>query len=70
MEEGIINGKVGVIKMSTNSIYTENWLPIKNINNNMIILDNKMLVTGVKIQPRNLLIHLKHFIILLIMNFG
>lgn len=56
MEEEIINGKVGVIKMSTNSIYTENWLPIKNINNNMIILDNKMLVTGVKIQPRNIFI--------------
>lgn len=56
MEEGIINGKVGVIKMSTNSIYTENWIPVKGINNNMIILDNKQMVTGVKIQPRNIFI--------------
>lgn len=56
MEEGIINGKVGVIKMSTNSIYTENWVPVKDINNNMIFLDNKQMVTGVKIQPRNIFI--------------
>ena len=56
MEEEIINGKVGVIKMSTNSIYTEDWIPVKGINNNMIILDNKQMVTGVKIQPRNIFI--------------
>ena len=56
MEGEIINGKVGVIKMSTNSIYTENWIPVKGINNNMIILDNKQMVTGVKIQPRNIFI--------------
>ena len=56
MEEEIINGKVGVIKMSTNSIYTENWVPVKDINNNMIFLDNKQMVTGVKIQPRNIFI--------------
>ncbi|HCJ31401.1 MAG TPA: hypothetical protein DHV70_00670 [Firmicutes bacterium] len=42
--------------MSTNSIYTENWIPVKGINNNMIILDNKQMVTGVKIQPRNIFI--------------
>ena len=56
MEGEIINGKVGVIKMSTSSIYTENWVPVKDINNNMIVLDNKQLVTGVKIQPRNIFI--------------
>lgn len=56
MEEEIINGKVGVIKMSTNNIYTENWVPVKDINNNMILLDNKQIVTGVKIQPRNIFI--------------
>lgn len=56
MEEEIINGKVGVIKMSTSSIYTENWVPVKDINNNLIVLDNKQLVTGVKIQPRNIFI--------------
>lgn len=43
--------------MSTNSsAYTENWLPIKNIVNNTILLDNKKMVTGVKIQPRNIFI--------------
>ena len=56
MEGEIINGKVGVIKMSTSSIYTENWVPVKDINNNMIVLDNKQLVTGVKIQPSNIFI--------------
>ena len=56
MEGEIINGKVGVIKMSTSSIYTENWVPVKDINNNMIVLDNKQMVTGVKIQPRNIFI--------------
>ena len=48
MEEEITNGKVGVIEMNTSSIYTENWVPVKDINNNMIILDNKKIVTGVK----------------------
>ena len=56
MEEEIIIGKVGVIKMSTSSIYTESWVPVKDINNNMIFLDNKQMVTGVKIQPRNIFI--------------
>lgn len=43
--------------MSTNSsAYTENWIPIKNIVNNTILLDNKKMVTGVKIQPRNIFI--------------
>lgn len=45
--------------MSTNSnssAYTENWLPIKAIENNLIILDNKYMVTGVKIEPKNIFI--------------
>lgn len=43
--------------MSTsNSAYTENWISVKSITNNMIILDNKKMVTGVKIQPRNIFI--------------
>lgn len=42
--------------MSTSSIYTENWVPVKDIVNNMIVLDNKQMVTGVKIQPRNIFI--------------
>ena len=40
----------------TNSKYTEDWLPVRNIANGMIELDNKMKVTGVKIRPRNIFI--------------
>ena len=42
--------------MNSNNIYTENWINVKNINNNVIYLDNKQMVTGVKIQPRNIFI--------------
>lgn len=56
MEEEIINGKVGAIKMNSNNMYTENWITVKDINNNTIYLDNKEMVTGVKIQPRNIFI--------------
>ena len=56
MVEEIINGKVGVIRMNTNNIYTENWITVKSINNNIIYLDNKKMVSGVKIQPRNIFI--------------
>lgn len=41
---------------SNTSGYTENWLPISAIENNLIILDNKEMVTGVKIQPKNIFI--------------
>lgn len=40
----------------TKSNYAESWIPIKNINNGMIELDNKQYVTGVKIIPRNIFI--------------
>jgi len=36
--------------------YTEDWIPVKAIENGMIILDNKSRVTGVKIRPRNIFI--------------
>lgn len=39
-----------------NSSSTENWITVKDINNNVIFLDNKEMVTGVKIQPRNIFI--------------
>lgn len=42
--------------MNSNSVYTENWISVKDINNNVIYLDNKEMVTGVKIQPRNIFI--------------
>ena len=60
MKEEIIFGRVGAYTMSTNttssSKYTENWVPVKNITNGMIELDNKSKVTGVKIRPRNIFI--------------
>ena len=43
-------------KTKSNSKYTEDWLPVKNISNGMIELDNKLKVTGVKIKPRNIFI--------------
>lgn len=38
------------------SKYTEDWLPIRDIQNGMIILNDKYKVTGVKIRPRNIFI--------------
>ena len=43
-------------KTKSNSKYTEYWIPIRNISNGMIVLDNKKKVTGVKIRPRNIFI--------------
>ena len=60
MKEEIIYGEVGVYTMSSkttsSSKYTENWIPVKNIANGMIELDNKLKVTGVKIKPKNIFI--------------
>ena len=36
--------------------YTEDWLPIRGIQNNMIITRDNIKVTGVKITPRNIFI--------------
>lgn len=36
--------------------YSEQWVPIKNIANGMITLDNDWYVTGVKIEPKNIFI--------------
>lgn len=36
--------------------YSEGWLPVRNIANGAIILDNNEKVTGVKIVPRNIFI--------------
>lgn len=41
---------------SPKSKYTEDWIPVKAIENGMIILDNKWRVCGVKIRPRNIFI--------------
>ena len=54
-------GRVGVFMKNSDvknsgSKFTEDWIPIKNIANGSILLDNKMKVTGVKIRPRNIFI--------------
>ena len=38
------------------SKYAEDWVPIKNIMNGMIQLENNEYVTGVKIAPKNIFI--------------
>lgn len=43
-------------KTTSSSKYTEDWLPVRNITNGMIELDNKFKVTGVKVRPRNIFI--------------
>ena len=59
-KEEIIYGEVGVFMRSSEkksqSKFTEDWIPIKSINNGYILLDNKKKVTGVKIKPRNIFI--------------
>ena len=38
------------------SKFTEDNVPVRNIINGMIVLDNDFKVTGIKIQPRNIFI--------------
>jgi hypothetical protein len=42
--------------MNQNSSSTENWITVKEINNNVIVLDNKKLVSGIKVLPKNIFI--------------
>jgi len=53
-QENNTNNKQSNVKMG--SKYTEDWIPVKAIENGMIILDNKQRVCGVKIRPRNIFI--------------
>ncbi len=46
----------GITKVDSTSKYTENWIPIKNIANGMIQLNSGELVTGIKINPKNIFI--------------
>ena len=43
-------------KKRSNSKYTQYYIPVKAINNGMIVLENNYKVTGVKIMPRNIFI--------------
>ena len=52
----LIMAKQSNTKKRETSPWTENWLPVKKIENNCIITDNNMRVTGVKIAPRNIFI--------------
>jgi len=51
-------GEVGVWNMTTRqrSRFTEDWVPVQNITNGMIILNNQEKVTGVKVAPKNIFI--------------
>lgn len=40
----------------TNSKYTSDWIPVDSIASGMIVLENQLKVTGVKITPRNIFI--------------
>ena len=42
--------------VQASSKYAEDWVPIKNIMNGMIQLDNGYYVTGIKVSPKNIFI--------------
>ena len=42
--------------VKNNSAFTENWVKIRSIKNGIITLPSKEMVTGVKIEPRNIFI--------------
>jgi len=43
-------------KKKANSKYTEDWLPIKTIQNGYIVLEGNYYLTGIKIEPKNIFI--------------
>lgn len=43
-------------KVGSNSKYTEEWLPVKSVQNGMILLEGNYYVTGIKIEPKNIFI--------------
>lgn len=43
-------------QLTSNSKFTTSWLPVKQIMNGMIQLDDNTYVTGVKVHPRNIFI--------------
>lgn len=49
-------GKDGAIKMAVTNKVAEDFIPIKGINNGMLVLNNGFCVTGVKIEPKNIFI--------------
>ena len=53
VENKNVKSQKGILQTSK---YTEDWIPVKAIENGVIVLDNKSRVTGVKIRPRNIFI--------------
>ena len=45
-----------VMAKTSQSKYTEDWVPIKAIQNGMIQLNNDYYVTGIKVEPKNIFI--------------
>ena len=59
-------------KGSVTSAYTEDWLPVRAIQNNMIIARDNSKISGVKITPRNIFIldsDLQNNILIALRNF-
>lgn len=50
-----LNSMISNFKNKNNK-YTNNWIPVKEISNGRIILDNGISVSGVKITPKNIFI--------------
>lgn len=44
------------VSVEAQSKYTEDWVPIKNIMNGMIQLENGYYVSGIKVSPKNIFI--------------
>ena len=40
----------------TQNKFAEDWLPVKKIENGMIVLENNWMVTGIKVEPKNIFI--------------
>ena len=53
-----VQGKrpTGKKNVKNNSTFTESWVKVRSIKNGIITLPNKEMVTGVKIEPRNIFI--------------
>ena len=49
-------GKVMSKQAQSNSKYTENWIPLKAISNGIMYNNKNEMITGVKVQPRNIFI--------------
>ena len=51
-----VNNNSNNVNVEQTSKYSEDWVPIKNIMNGMIQLDNGYYVTGIKVAPKNIFI--------------